>query len=235
MTLIIDGHLDLAYNALYHRRDLTQPVQVLREREDPYRDGVAPSQVHPDALRKQPRTDMPGVATVALPEMRAGRVGIVLSTIMSRVQLPNPVLGDGMRTQLAAHAMGQAHLHYYRALERQGQLSFIRSAQDLEQAATTWQGGGDRHDRPIDVRQLANFNSEQRSQTSNDDKEVEDADEQRPANGKQWQIAAFSHRRGRPGPCRPRQNPCGHRRAGVQRGRAGLQLAPALPSARPPR
>ena len=35
--LIIDGHLDMAFNALYYRRDLTQPVQVLREREDPVR------------------------------------------------------------------------------------------------------------------------------------------------------------------------------------------------------
>ena len=34
-TLIIDGHLDMAYNALFHRRDLTQSVQTLREREDP--------------------------------------------------------------------------------------------------------------------------------------------------------------------------------------------------------
>ena len=33
--LIIDGHLDMAFNALYKRRDLTQPVQVLRERDLP--------------------------------------------------------------------------------------------------------------------------------------------------------------------------------------------------------
>ena len=33
-VLIIDGHLDMAFNALFYRRDLTQPVHVLRERED---------------------------------------------------------------------------------------------------------------------------------------------------------------------------------------------------------
>ena len=28
--LIIDGHLDMAFNALFYRRDLTRPVRVLR-------------------------------------------------------------------------------------------------------------------------------------------------------------------------------------------------------------
>ena len=34
-TLIIDGHLDLAFNALHHRRDLTQDIHILRERGGP--------------------------------------------------------------------------------------------------------------------------------------------------------------------------------------------------------
>jgi len=39
-VLIIDGHLDMAYNALFNRRDLTQPVMVLREREDTVQTGL---------------------------------------------------------------------------------------------------------------------------------------------------------------------------------------------------
>ena len=66
-VLMIDGHLDLAFNALHHRRDLTQSVQTLREREDLYRDGVGLKSVHPDALRKQPRIGSEGIATVSLP------------------------------------------------------------------------------------------------------------------------------------------------------------------------
>ena len=40
-TLIIDGHLDMAFNALHHRRDLTQDIYTLREREDPKQIGRA--------------------------------------------------------------------------------------------------------------------------------------------------------------------------------------------------
>ena len=137
--LIVDGHLDLAYNALFHRRDLTQTVQVLRQREDPYPIGRR-EVVHADAMRSHRDTNVGrGTATVALPEMRAGRVGIVLSTIMSRVQVPNSALSDGMRTQLAAYAMGQSHLHYYRALELDGELRSLRTREELDACVTEWQ------------------------------------------------------------------------------------------------
>ena len=105
-TLILDGHLDLAYNALFHRRDLTQDINELREREDPRPPGPS----HPDSLRERKRQESPakGTATVSLSEMRRGHVGIALSTIMSRVQMPTQTLDDGARTQLAAHAQGQS-------------------------------------------------------------------------------------------------------------------------------
>lgn len=134
--LILDGHLDLAYNALFHRRDLTQDVYALREREDPRPPGPA----HPDSLRERKRQESPakGTATVALPDMRRGRIGIALSTIMTRVQMPTQTLDDGARTQLAAHALGQAHLHYYKALEREGHLRFIHGIDDLDASIQAW-------------------------------------------------------------------------------------------------
>ncbi len=136
-TLIIDGHLDLAFNALHHRRDLTQDVHVLREREDP----KPPGPSHPDSLRDRKRSESTsrGIATVSLPQMRQGCVGIALSTIMCRVQMPTGLLDDGMRTQEAAHAIGQSHLHYYKALEREGQLRFIRDPTELDVAIAAWQ------------------------------------------------------------------------------------------------
>ncbi|MEE3258182.1 MAG: hypothetical protein VX293_03140, partial [Candidatus Latescibacterota bacterium] len=131
-VLIVDGHLDLAFNALHHRRDLTQDVMTLRECEDP----KPPGPSHPDSLRERKRPDSPsrGTVTVSLPQMREGRVGIVLSTIMSRVQFPTPQLDDGMRNQLASHAIGHSHLHYYKALEREGQIKFIRDTAGLDAA-----------------------------------------------------------------------------------------------------
>ena len=135
--LIIDGHLDMAFNALHHRRDLTQDILTLREREDP----KPPGPSHPDSLRERKRPESPsrGTVTVSLPQMREGRVGIMLSTIMSRVQTPTPQLDDGMRNQLASHAIGQSHLHYYKALEREGQITFIRNSADLDASVTAWQ------------------------------------------------------------------------------------------------
>jgi len=140
-VLIVDGHLDLAFNALHHRRDLTQDVLTLREREDP----KPPGPSHPDSLRERKRPDSPsrGTVTVSLPQMREGRVGIVLSTIMSRVQSPTPQLDDGMRNQLASHAIGQSHLHYYKALEREGQIKFIHDTAGLDASIAAWQNPGE--------------------------------------------------------------------------------------------
>ena len=117
-------------------------MYTLREREDLLA-GQGPSGPHPDALCKLPRDGAgKGIPTVALPEMRSGGIGIVLSTIMSRVQVPHGALSDGMRTQAAAHAIGQSHLHYYKALERQGEVTFIRTAHDLQQVAAAWSSRG---------------------------------------------------------------------------------------------
>jgi membrane dipeptidase len=135
--LVIDGHLDLAFNALFHRRDLTLPVQTLREREDPppVRDPG-----HPDSLRERRGVEAlgKGVPTVALPEMRTGRVGIAMATIMSRVQQPTQQMNDGVRTQLAAYGIGQSHLHYYRALEEEGEVVRIRGSEDLDASVAAW-------------------------------------------------------------------------------------------------
>ena len=130
--LIIDGHLDMAFNALFNRRDLTQPIDILREREDG---------VEPDGLSRRPgplfRT--PGTVTVSLPEMRQGHVGIMLSTVMSRVQVSCPKSHNSVRTQIAAHARGQSHLAYYQALERAGEITWIKTLDELDACVTAWE------------------------------------------------------------------------------------------------
>ena len=144
--LIIDGHLDMAFNALYKRRDLTQPIQVLRDREDAVRTGVSQ---HPDSLerRKGPWVEKPATVTVSLPEMRKGRIGITLTTIMARVQAPSEVTHNSVRTQAVAHARGRSHLHYYEALEREGEVAWIRSKADLDRSFAAWEDPSD--DTPV--------------------------------------------------------------------------------------
>ena len=136
--LVVDGHLDLAFNALFHRRDLTQSVQTLREREDP---PLPRDQAHPDSLRERRGVEAKGkgVATVALPQMRAGCVGIALATIMSRMQQPTALMNDGCRTQMATYGIGQSHLNYYLALEAAGEITRIRSTADLDSCVAAWE------------------------------------------------------------------------------------------------
>jgi len=139
--LIVDGHLDMAFNALYYRRDLTQPVYALRRRED----SVPPrASVHKDSLerRTRPEPDRRYTVTVSLPDMRQGRVGIVLSTVMARIQATGQMLGNAVRTQVAAYGLGQSHLHYYRALERAGEITFVRTVQDLDACVAAWENPG---------------------------------------------------------------------------------------------
>src|SRR5438105_13308935 len=65
--LIIDSHLDLAWNALQWNRDLTEPLEQLNDREKAMTD-------------RRSR----GRATVSLPELRKGGVAICLATILAR-------------------------------------------------------------------------------------------------------------------------------------------------------
>jgi len=73
--LIFDAHLDLSMNALEWNRDLTREVVLLREREKGQSD-------KPDR----------GKGTVSLPEMRKGKVGICVATLIARYVAPGSLL-----------------------------------------------------------------------------------------------------------------------------------------------
>ncbi|CAA9585491.1 MAG: peptidase M19, renal dipeptidase [uncultured Truepera sp.] len=112
--MYIDGHLDLAYNALAAGRDLTLPLDTLRE------------QGHPDAL-------------VTLPELRAGGVGIVFGTIYVRPAASvlmstrgGSLSGRTYETPEEARALGLAQLELYERWEDEGHLRILRSKGDLE-------------------------------------------------------------------------------------------------------
>ena len=136
--LIIDGHLDMAVNALALRRDLTQPMGVHREREGGAR---RPPSGHKDSpeRRKGPLIPEQGPVTVTIPEMRAGRVGIMLSTIMCRVQASGPDMDHTVRTPAAAYAVGRSHLAYYQALAREGEICWVRDIPELDACLQAWE------------------------------------------------------------------------------------------------
>ena len=141
--LIIDAHLDLAWNAVSYDRDQLQPIESLRKAE-----------AHMTGKSR-------GGCTVSLPELRRGEVGICLATILARSYPPQSVLLDkvgaiGNRTrgkitlrenldfanQTIACAAAQAQLAYYQLLEQQGHLRFVRDRATLDELWSQWTNGG---------------------------------------------------------------------------------------------
>jgi membrane dipeptidase len=119
--LIFDAHLDLAMNALEWNRDLTRPLQEIRQREKGLTD-------------KKDR----GRGTVCLPEMRRGQVGLCVATQIARYVRPqNPLPGWHSPSQAWAQTQGQ--LSWYRAMAEAGEMVQISDATGLEKHLALWQ------------------------------------------------------------------------------------------------
>jgi len=118
--LIIDGHLDLAMNALIWNRDLTLTVPEIRRQEQ--------------GMAQKGRA----MGTVSFPEMAAGEVGVSLATLIARIsRKDNPL--TGYNSPEIAYAMAQGQLAYYRILESQGQVRIIEDWRALSSHVEEWQ------------------------------------------------------------------------------------------------
>ena len=80
-----------------------------------------------------------GSCTVTLPELRAGKIGLVCGTVMSRLDSDDKWTRTGMYTQEQCHGVGRGHLAYYQALERAGYIRFVRTVEGLDQCVSAWQ------------------------------------------------------------------------------------------------
>jgi membrane dipeptidase len=119
--LIFDAHLDLAWNALDWNRDLQLPVADIRRSE----------------------RDMPGKGrgcnTVSFHELRRGGVGIFIATLLARLLRPNLMPAIQRYTAMeAAYAAAHGQLAYYRALEQQGFLRWIKDRPTLDAHVAAW-------------------------------------------------------------------------------------------------
>jgi membrane dipeptidase len=97
--IIVDGHLDLSWNALQFSRDLLDPVHTIRTRES--------------TLLERGRA----LGTVALPEMRQGRIPLCFATLLAR-STGQPIPHMDYATQVKSYGFASGQLAYYRALER---------------------------------------------------------------------------------------------------------------------
>lgn len=125
--LLIDAHLDLATNAISLNRDLTLPVQEIRdnEKEMGWKD-----------------TRDRGNGTVSLPALRKGSIGLVIATMIARVArkgYPVPSLPlPGWHSPAQAYAFAQSQLAWYRVMEEQGEMVQITNTAELDRHVALW-------------------------------------------------------------------------------------------------
>jgi membrane dipeptidase len=127
----IDAHLDLSMNALEWNRDLTRPVSELNAREAGMHD-------KPDR----------GKATVSLPELRSGNIGLVVATQIGRYVAPNNPL-PGWHSPAQAWAQTQGQRAWYEAMEAAGEMVQIRDLAGLEKHVEAWANPLDKEKLPI--------------------------------------------------------------------------------------
>ena len=117
---MIDGHLDLAMNALEWNRNLKEPVMEIREREA----GMY------DKLDR-------GLGVVSLPDLRKARIGLVVATQIARVVKKGNSL-PGWHSPEQAWAQTQGQLAWYKAMEQQEEMVQISDNASLEKHLTLW-------------------------------------------------------------------------------------------------
>ena len=125
--LIFDCHLDLAWNALGYKRDLTLPLEQLNRGER-------------DLTDQNGR----GRATITLPEMRAGGVGLCMATVIARTPVGETAIHGGLLdypTPAAAGAVATGQLAWYRALAEAGEVALLATGDELLAHARRWRAG----------------------------------------------------------------------------------------------
>ena len=128
---IVDAHLDLSMNALEWNRDLRETVERINERELGLRD-------KPDR----------GKATVSLPDLRRGNIGLVVATQIARFVEKGNLL-PGWHSPHQAWAQTQGQLAWYKSMEAAGEMVQIINKDSLEKHLKLWNDGGSTENKPI--------------------------------------------------------------------------------------
>lgn len=126
--LVVDGHIDIAFNALVAGRDPSQSVEETRQRE-------AGSEM----------VKHTGACTVGLPELIRGGVGVVFGTLyVAPYDARIPAEWPAYKTADEAYQYGMAQLNYYRQwAARDARVKVIGTRKDLEEVLSHWSAGMD--------------------------------------------------------------------------------------------
>ncbi len=127
----IDAHLDLSMNAMEWNRDLRRPVKEIN-------------------VREKGMTDKPdrGNATVSLPELRGGNIGLVVATQIARYVAPGNFL-PGWHSPQQAWAQTQGQLAWYKAMEEAGEMVQINDLASLNNHIELWNNNQTDDSKPI--------------------------------------------------------------------------------------
>ncbi|MCA9898044.1 MAG: membrane dipeptidase [Ardenticatenaceae bacterium] len=118
--MIIDGHLELAYDAVVNGRSHQNLLADLRAREK----------------RRHPA----GIATLTLPALAEAGVGLALGTIFAPPAAKR-TSEFGYHTQQQAEQMAQAQLDYYHRLADENEtIRLMRSQSELAAVVESWEG-----------------------------------------------------------------------------------------------
>ncbi|HEY9525991.1 MAG TPA: membrane dipeptidase, partial [Anaerolineales bacterium] len=117
--LIVDAHLDLAWNALQWNRNIQHSVYTIRTGES--------------NLSGAGR----GQGTVALPEMRQGRIALCFGTVLAR-STGRAIQNIDYSSPYQAYAVAQGQLAYYRALHEAGKVRLIANKKELDEHVDSW-------------------------------------------------------------------------------------------------
>jgi membrane dipeptidase len=123
--IIADGHLDLGYNALQCNRNILNSVLTIRVQEVGMGHYLPPNWGATQG-------------TVALPEMRRGRVALSFVTLIA-ASSGHMVPHMDYPSQLQANAIARGQLAYYRLLEKEGFARVITNGQALHKHIVEWE------------------------------------------------------------------------------------------------
>lgn len=118
--LIIDAHLDLSWNANQWNRNLLESVYTIRAKE----------------VRGSGKGRAQG--TVALPEMRKGRIAVCFATLLAR-STGHTVDHIDYGSQAQSYGTAHGQLAYYRGLEMDGHIRIITDSPTLKTHIAEWE------------------------------------------------------------------------------------------------
>ena len=123
--LVVDAHLDVAYNAVILERDLEKSIAELRAHE----------------RRHPPRNPRAGIASVTIPALLEGRVAVIGGSLYAAPwskSHPEPV--PTYRTPDEAHQLALDQIDYYRRLnDEREDVRLLVDASALDEVLASWE------------------------------------------------------------------------------------------------